>query len=49
LEEGVLERVAPEVFGFPKRREFPGEQTVWCLLRWYSKYADYLRKPVFVL
>jgi hypothetical protein len=47
LEEGVLERVAPAVFGFPQRREFPGEQTVWCLLRWYSKYAEQLRKPVF--
>jgi hypothetical protein len=32
LEEGVPERVAPAVFGFPQRREFPGEQTVWCLL-----------------
>jgi hypothetical protein len=28
LEEGVPERVAPAVFGFPQRREFPGEQTV---------------------
>jgi hypothetical protein len=35
LEEGVPERVAPEVFGFPQRREFPGEQTVWCLLQRY--------------
>jgi hypothetical protein len=32
LEEGVPERVAPAVFGFPQRREFPGEHTVWCLL-----------------
>jgi hypothetical protein len=32
LEEGVLERVAPALFGFPQRREFPGEQTVWFLL-----------------
>jgi hypothetical protein len=28
LEEGVLERVAPVGFGFPQRREFPGEQAV---------------------
>jgi hypothetical protein len=41
------ERDAPAVFGFPQRREFPGEQTVWCLLRQYSKYADHFRKPVF--
>jgi hypothetical protein len=33
LEEGVPERVALAVFGFPQRREFPGEQTVWFLLR----------------
>jgi hypothetical protein len=32
LEEGVLESV---VFGFPQRREFPGEQTAWYLLRRY--------------
>jgi hypothetical protein len=49
LEEGVLERVAPAVFGFPQRREFPGEETVWCLLRRYSKYAEHLRKPVSLL
>jgi hypothetical protein len=49
LEEGVPERVAPAVFGFPQRREFPGEQTVWRLLRRYSKYAEHLRKPVFLL
>jgi hypothetical protein len=49
LEEGVLERVAPAVFGFPQRREFPGEQTFWCLLRRYSKYAEHLRKPNFLL
>jgi hypothetical protein len=36
LEEGVLERVAPAVFGFPQRREFLGEQTGWCLLRLQS-------------
>jgi hypothetical protein len=47
LEEGVPERVAPAVFGFQQRREFPGEQTVWCLLRRYSKYAEHLRKPYF--
>jgi hypothetical protein len=41
LEEGVLERVAPAVFGFPQRREFPGEQTVWFLLRWYSIHAEH--------
>jgi hypothetical protein len=28
LEEDVLQRVAPAVFGTPQRREFPGEQTV---------------------
>jgi hypothetical protein len=49
LEEGVPERVARAVFGFPQRREFPGEQTVWCLLRRYSKYPEHLRKPVFLL
>jgi hypothetical protein len=48
LKEGVLGRTAPVVFGFPHRREFPGEQSVWFLLRWYSKYAEHLRKPVFV-
>jgi hypothetical protein len=32
LEEGVPERVAPAVFGFPQRGEFPGEQTVWLAL-----------------
>jgi hypothetical protein len=47
LEEGVPERVAPAVYGFPQRREFPGVQTVWCLLRQYSKYAERLRKPFF--
>jgi hypothetical protein len=49
MEEGVPERVAPAVFGFPQSREFPGEQTVWCLLRRYSKYAEHLRKPFFLL
>jgi hypothetical protein len=49
LEEGVTERIAPAVFGFPQRREFPGKQTVWCLLRRYSKYAEHLRQPVFSL
>jgi hypothetical protein len=30
LGEGVPERVAPAVFGFPQRREFPLEQsTTW--------------------
>jgi hypothetical protein len=47
LEEGVQERVAPVVFRFLQRREFPGEQTVWCLLRRYLKYAAHLRKPAF--
>jgi hypothetical protein len=47
LEEGVPERVAPAIFGFPQRREFPGEQTVWFLVRRYSKYAEHLRKPFF--
>jgi hypothetical protein len=41
LEEGVLERVALAVFGIPQRREFPEEQTVWFLLRRYSKYAEH--------
>jgi hypothetical protein len=41
LEEGVPERVALAVFGFPKRGEFPGEQTVWFLLWQYSKYAEH--------
>jgi hypothetical protein len=49
LEEGVLERVAPAVFGFPQRRKFPVEQTIWCLLKRYSKYAKHLRTPVFLL
>jgi hypothetical protein len=49
LEEGVPERVAPAVFRFLQRREFPGEQTVWCLLWRYLKYAEHLRKPVFLL
>jgi hypothetical protein len=47
LEEGVPERVAPAVIEFPQRKEFPGEKTVWCLLRRYSKYAEYLRKLFF--
>jgi hypothetical protein len=47
LKEGVLGRTAPAVFGFPQRGEFPGEQTVWFLLRRYSKYAEHLRKPLF--
>jgi hypothetical protein len=33
---GVPGKVAPEVFGFWQRGEFPGEQPVWYLLRWYS-------------
>jgi hypothetical protein len=33
----------------PQRREFPGEETVWFLLQWYLKYAEHLRKPVFLL
>jgi hypothetical protein len=49
LEEGVPERVAPAVFSIPQRREFPGEQTVRFLLRRYSKYAEPLRKPLFLL
>jgi hypothetical protein len=47
LEEGVPGRTATAVFGFPKRGEFPGEQTVWFLLWRYSKYAEHLRKLVF--
>jgi hypothetical protein len=47
LEEGVLGRTAPAVFGFPQRGEFPREQTVWFLLPCYSKYTKHLRKPVF--
>jgi hypothetical protein len=42
LEEGAPERVAPVVFGIPQIREFPGEQTVWFLLRRFSKYAEHL-------
>jgi hypothetical protein len=49
LEEGVPERIAQSVFGFPQRREFYEEQTVWCLLCRYSKYAEHLRKPGFLL
>jgi hypothetical protein len=49
LEEGVPERVALAVFRFPQRRELSGEQTVWCLLRRYSKYAEHLRKLFFLL
>jgi hypothetical protein len=49
LEEGVPERVALAVCGIPQRREFPREQAVWCLLRRYLKYAEHLRKPVFLL
>jgi hypothetical protein len=49
LGEGVPERVAPVVFGFPQRREIPGEQTIWCLLRRYSKYTEHLRKPFLLL
>jgi hypothetical protein len=49
LEEGLLERVAPLVFGFLQRREFPGEQTVWFLLQKYSNYAEHLKKPVYFL
>jgi hypothetical protein len=29
LDEGVPERIAPTVLGFPQRREFSGEPTVW--------------------
>jgi hypothetical protein len=47
LEEGVSERIAPAVFGFPQGREFPGEQTVWCLLPRYSKNKEPLRKQFF--
>jgi hypothetical protein len=32
----VPERVAPAVFRFPKRGEFPGDQPVWFFLRRYS-------------
>jgi hypothetical protein len=49
LEEGVPERAALAVFEFPQRREFPREQTVWCLLLQYSKYTEHLRKPFFLL
>jgi hypothetical protein len=41
LEEGVLERVAPAVCGFPQRREFLREQTVWCLLQQYSIHTEH--------
>jgi hypothetical protein len=44
-----LERVAPAVFGFSQRREFPGEQTLWFLLRRYLKYAEHPRRPAFLL
>jgi hypothetical protein len=37
------------VIGFPQRGEFPGEQTVWVLLRRYSKYALHLRNRLFLL
>jgi hypothetical protein len=37
MEEGVPERVAPAVCGFPQRTEFSREQTVWVLLWLYSK------------
>jgi hypothetical protein len=47
LEEGVPERVALAVFGFPQRREFSGEQTVWCLLRQYSKILRAPQETVF--
>jgi hypothetical protein len=47
LEEGVPGRTALSVFGFPQRGEFPGKQTVWFLLRRYSKYAEHLKKPFF--
>jgi hypothetical protein len=30
-----------------ERLEFHGEKTVWFLLRWYSKYAEHLRKRFF--
>jgi hypothetical protein len=41
MEEGAPERVAPAVFRFPQREEFPREQTVLFLLRWYLKYAEH--------
>jgi hypothetical protein len=47
LKEGVPGRTAPAVFGFPQRGGFPGEQTVWFLLRRYSKYAEHPRKAFF--
>jgi hypothetical protein len=47
FKEDVPGRNAPAVFGFPQRGEFPGEQTVWLLLRQYSKYPEHLRKPFF--
>jgi hypothetical protein len=47
LENSVPERVALAVSGFPQRRDFPGEQTVWFLLWRYSKYAEHLRNPDF--
>jgi hypothetical protein len=37
---GVPERVAPAVFGFSQRGEFPGERPVWILLWWYSIGTD---------
>jgi hypothetical protein len=49
LEEDVPQRDAPAVFGTPQRREFPGKQTVRFLLWRYLKYAEHLRKPVFLL
>jgi hypothetical protein len=42
LEEGVPGRTAPAVFIFPQRGEFPREQTLWFLLRRYSKYAEHI-------
>jgi hypothetical protein len=49
LEEGipVPGRSALEVFGFPQRGKFPGKQTVWFLLRPYSKNEEHLRKSFF--
>jgi hypothetical protein len=47
FEEGVPGRTSLVVFGFPQRGEFPREQTVWFLLRQYSKYAEHIRKLVF--
>jgi hypothetical protein len=44
---GVLDRVAPVVFGFPQRGEFRGEQPVWFLLWQYSTGNRFFALAVF--